>query len=77
MVLSCRLSAKMIQPDISIYQERKQLMKNLKGKTGRIEKTKHSLSTDTHKSKKMLGEQGIYVYIHNSVWRENLLPLKI
>jgi len=52
-------------------------MKNLKGKTGRIEKTKHSLSTDTHKSKKMLGEQGIYVYIHNSVWRENLLPLKI
>ena len=56
---------------------RKQLMRNLKGKTGRTEKTKISLSTDTHKMEKMPGEQGIYFYKHNSVGRENLLPLKI
>jgi hypothetical protein len=48
--------SKIIQPDIRIYQERKHLMRNPKGKTGRTEKTKHSLSTDTHKRGKMLGE---------------------
>jgi len=67
----------MIQPDIRIYHERKELMRNLKGKTGKTEKTKHCLSTDTHKTEKMLGERGLYVYKHNSVGRENLLPLRI
>jgi len=52
-------------------------MRNLKGKTGKTEKTKHCLSTDTHKTEKMLGERGLYVYKHNSVGRENLLPLRI
>jgi hypothetical protein len=66
--------SKMIQPDIRIYQERKQLMRNLKGKTGRNEKTKHSLSTDTHKREKMLGEQGIYVYTQKCGERKSVPP---
>jgi len=37
-------------------------------------KTKHCLSTDTHKREKILGEQGIYVYKHNSVGREICYP---
>jgi len=46
-------------------------MRNPKGKTGRSEKTKHSLSTDTHKREKMLGEQSIYVYKH-TVWGQKI-----
>jgi len=41
----------MIQPDIRIYQERKQLMRNLKRKTGRTEKTKHFVHWHTQKQK--------------------------
>jgi hypothetical protein len=69
--------SKMIHTDIRIYQERKRLMRNLKGMTGRTEKTKHFLSTDTHKKENMLNEQGIYVDTDNTVGTENLLPLKI
>lgn len=61
--------SKMIHTDIRIYQDRKQLMRNLKGRTGRTEKTKHFLSTDKHKRENMLKEQGTYV---DTPWGEKI-----